>query len=268
MRMKGAFTALFPLLIGITALTTVTFVLSLLTLFAGTSTDSHGQSAIITFNTSSIRSAISNALSTTAIADWYQVNYLSVCSGMWDAASGSKNQSTIICVHQPAGYTFSLAKILGSEAAQLLPTNSTYGTLDTRTPQVLLTIGITCSGIYLTSLLYGAAVLLVTSTLPFFVLRIGYLASIAAVIVLTISSAKITSIADKMAGTTHINAGATVHAWMGWYFYVFAWLATAFIWITIGFSIAAAFKIAQELEVQKSKRFSESRQNRVNKGIY
>jgi hypothetical protein len=119
---------------------------------------------------------------------------------MWDAASGSKNQSTIICVHQPAGYTFSLAKTLGSDAAQLLPTNSTYGTLDTRTPQVLLTIGITCSGIYLTSLLYGAAVLLVTSTPPLFVLGVGYLASDAAVIVLTISSAKITSIADKMVG--------------------------------------------------------------------
>lgn len=169
----------------------------------------------------------------------------------------------------PAGWLhFSLAKTLGSDAAQLLPTNSTYGTLDTRTPQVLLTIGITSSGIYLTSLLYGAAVLLVTSTPPLFVLRVGYLASIAAVIVLTISSAKITSIADKMVGTTYISAGATVHAWMGWSFYVSTWLATSFMWAAMGFSIAGAFKIAQELEVQKSKRLSESRQNRVDRGTY
>jgi len=48
MRMTGPFTSQLPLLIGIEVLTSVSFVLSLLALFAGTSTGSLKQSAIIT----------------------------------------------------------------------------------------------------------------------------------------------------------------------------------------------------------------------------
>jgi len=51
---------------------------------------------------------------------------------MWDTTSASNIQSTRTCVYQKAGYTFSLAKALPSNAAQLLPTD--YGRLDTKAP--------------------------------------------------------------------------------------------------------------------------------------
>jgi hypothetical protein len=142
--------------------------------------------------------------------------------------------------------------LASSNATHQLPLDSSYGTLDTKTPLVLLTIGIALAGITLFSLLYGIVVLLLTSTPPLLVLRIGYLASIATVILLTISSAKITAIADKTTGAKDVSAGVVVHAWMGWAFYVSTWLAAGFMWAALGFSIAGAFKIAAGLEVQKS----------------
>jgi hypothetical protein len=204
------------------------------------------------FNTSSIRSAISN-VPDAHIADWYEVHYLSVCSGMWNAVGGDKNQSTVACVHQKAGYTFSLAQTLGGNAAQLLPANSSYGTIDSNDSRILLTIGITLAGVSLTSLLYGVVVLLLTSTPPLLMLRIGYMASIPTMVVLTISSAKITSIADKMTGATEISPGIVVHAWMGPVFYVTTWLSAGFMWAAVGFSITAGFKIAIGMEVEKAR---------------
>jgi hypothetical protein len=187
----------------------------------------------------------------TGIADWYEVNYLSVCSGMWSTATGNKNQSTTTCTHQKAGYTFSLAHELGSDAAQLFPANSSYGII--QTDGILLTVGITFAGISLTSLFYGVAALLATGTPPLYILRIGYLASIPTVIILTISSARITSVADKMTGVTEISPGVLVHAWMGWELYVSLWLSAMFMWAALGFSIVGAFKIASALEAEKSR---------------
>jgi hypothetical protein len=174
---------------------------------------------------------------------------------MWntDAANADKNQSTNICVRQKAGYTFSLAQTLASSnATHLPPLDSSYGTLDTKTPLVLLTIGITLTGVSLLSGLYSVVVLLVTGTPPLLVLRVSYLAIVATVNLLTISSAKITALADKMTGPNDISAGVMIHAWMGWAFYVSTWLAAGFMWAALGFSIAGAFKIAHALEVQKS----------------
>lgn len=172
---------------------------------------------------------------------------------MWNAVGGGKNQSTITCLRQKAGYIFSLAKILASDAAQLFPADSSYGTINTNHPRILLTIGITFAGISLTSLLYGVVVLLVTSKPPLHILRIRYMASIPTVITLTISSAMITSIADKMTGETEISPGVVVHAWMGWAFYVSTWLSACFMWAALGFSVTGAFKIASALEVEKSR---------------
>jgi hypothetical protein len=186
---------------------------------------------------------------------------------MWqqDAVSSSnKNQTTISCAHQKVGYTFSLAQSLPSNAAQLLPTDSTYGTISTKNTQVLLIIAIIFLGISMTSLLYGMIVLHVASTPPLFVLRVGYLASIPAVILLTVSSAKITAAADKMVGVKDLGAGVTVNAWMGWRFYVSTWLATGFMWAVVGFSIVGAFKVASAMEVQKRKDLAESGRARLN----
>jgi len=250
--MKGPFTSQIPLLIGIEVLIVVSFVLSILALSAGNSTKYHGQSAILTFNTSSLRGT---SPSNTGIADWYEMNYLSVCSGMWnfDAASGSKTESTVTCVHQPAGYTFSLAQRLASNGDSPLPAGSSYGTLHTKAPMDLLIVGNALSGTSFTSILYGIVFLLGTGTPPLFSLRVGYLASIPAAIVLTISSAKITALADKMVGATQISSGVILHAWMGWSFYVATWLAAGFMWAAVCFSIVGAFKIARGIELQNSR---------------
>ena len=163
---------------------------------------------------------------------------------MWNtnATNANKNQSTSICVCQKAGYTFSLAQ--SSNAAHLPPLDSLYGTLDTKTPLVLLTIGIALASVSLLSLLYGVVVLLVTSTPPVLVLRVGYLASVPTVILRTISWAKITALADKITGAKDISARVMIHVWMGRAFYVSTWLAAGFMWAALGFSIAGAFKIA------------------------
>jgi hypothetical protein len=186
---------------------------------------------------------------------------------MWNT-NGDKNQSTTLCIRQKAGYTFSLAQTLAANGARLPlqpgPADSSYGTLDTKTPFILLTIGIALAGVTLLSLLYAVIVLLLTSTSPLLVLRIGYLASIPTVILLTISSAKITASADKMAGAKGLGAGVVIPAWMGWAFYVSTWLATVFMWAALGFSIAGAFKIAAALEVQKKN----ARQLRADKARY
>jgi len=175
---------------------------------------------------------------------------------MWnsDVAAAGKSQRTSICVRQKAGYTFSLAKIVPDDAVQWLPVDSSYGVLDTKVPLILLTIGIALAGVSLISLLYGVVVLLLrpTSTPPLGILRVGYLASIATAILLTISSAKITALADKMIGATDISPGVTVRAWMGWAFYVSTWLGAGFMWAAVGFSIAAAFRISRALQVQHS----------------
>jgi hypothetical protein len=172
---------------------------------------------------------------------------------MWNTSSASNLQSTRTCVHQKAGYTFSLAKTLPSNAAQLLPIDSSYGTLDTKAPLILLAIGIAITGISLLFYLYSVTVLLVKNTPPpLNVLRIAFLAGISAAIFLLISSAKITAFADKMTGATDISAGVTIHAWMGWAFYVASWVATGFIWAAVSVSIGVAFMIAGALQAQQS----------------
>ena len=171
---------------------------------------------------------------------------------MWNKSSASNFQSIRTCVHQKAGYTFSLAKTLPSNAAQLLPIDSSYGTLDTKAPLILLAIGIAFDGVSLLFYLYSIIIMLVKKTPPLNILRIAFLTGIPAAILLLISSAKITAFADKMTGATDISAGVTIHAWVGWAFYVASWLATGFIWAAVGVSIGVAFMIAGALQAQQS----------------
>ena len=209
--------------------------------------------------------ALSNATfaTTSSIQDWYEAHYLSVCSGMWNAhmVSAGKNSSTVICTSQSAGYTFSLAQIFASSsnATQPLPidssSSSSYGTLDTKAPLILLVIGIALTGLSMLFFLCGVVIMLVTHTakMRLGVLRVAYLASIAAPIFLTISSAKITSLAEKTTGTADVNVGGVamaVHAWMERGFYVFTWLGMALMWVVVGLSIAAAFKFASALQIR------------------
>jgi hypothetical protein len=88
--------------------------------------------------------------------------------------------------------------------------DSSYGTLDTKAPLILLAIGIAFDGVSLLFYLYSIIIMLVKKTPPLNILRIAFLTGIPAAILLLISSAKITAFADKMTGATDISAGVTM----------------------------------------------------------
>ncbi|OAL17885.1 hypothetical protein AYO22_11229 [Fonsecaea multimorphosa] len=246
------------LLVGCEVLTSVALVLFVIALCAGMSRGSLEGLAILTVDTSSL--ANSSADSALAIADWHEAHYLSICSGMWKnhTASLGKNHSTISCTSQSAGYTFSLAQIVGGDAGQqLVIADHHRSTLDTKAPFVLLVLGIASMGLTVLSFLYGVGVLhsvkrrggpLGKREMPLVVLRMGFFASIASTILLTISSAKITASAGKMAGRIQVDGGKDVHAWMTGGFYAVTWVGMAFVWAALGLVLAAAFKIAGVLE--------------------
>lgn len=214
-----------------------------------------------------MNSALSNTTSptTNSLQDWYEAHYLSICSGMWNThtPSAGKNASTVACASQTAGYTFSLAQILAasSNATLRLPIDgspnpsSLYGTLPTKTPLVLLTVGIALTGLSVLFYLCGVLVMLATRSpkMRLGILRVAYLASTAAPIFLTISSAKITSLAEKTKGSADVSIGGVavaVHAGMESGFYAFTWLGTALMWVVLVSSITAAFKFAKELQIR------------------
>jgi hypothetical protein len=216
-----------------------------------------------------VNRVLSNATfaTTSSVQDWYEAHYLSICSGMWNThrISAGKNSSTVICASQNAGYTFSLAQIFASSSNATQPqprpllidssSSSLYGTLDTKAPLILLTIGIALTGLSVLFFLYGVVIMLVTYTakMPLGVVRVSYLTSLAVPTFLTISSAKITSLAEKTTGTADVNIGGVavaVHAWTERGFYAFIWLGTALMWVVVGLSIAAAFKFASALQIR------------------
>lgn len=174
---------------------------------------------------------------------------------MWNAhtASAGKNQSTSRCISESATYVFSLAKLLNHDASvQLLPTTSKI-ILDTKAPLVLLVLGITATGVSLLGFLYGIFVMMRAIRvvdMPLVVLRIAFFASIAALITLTISSAKITANADRITGTTNIGTGQPVHVYMDAGFYACTWLATGLSWVALALAVTAAFKIGKMQQTQ------------------
>lgn len=194
-------------------------------------------------DTSALRQASGNNVS---IQDWYDAHYLSVCSGMWskDSASAGKNKSTTICHPQPLGYTF-------GEAA--LPGVRYYPALDLKASAILLLLGIILSGLSAVLFLASVAAIRITNKTDKWLnlLRVGFLANVAATILLTISSAKITALAEKWVGTTYTEDGVPLTAWMGRDFYACTWLGTGIMWVVLGLSIAVAFKIANNMRVLK-----------------
>ncbi|EXJ72588.1 uncharacterized protein A1O5_03734 [Cladophialophora psammophila CBS 110553] len=245
------------LLVGCEIVTLVALILFIIALCAGISRGSLERLAMFTVDTSSLTSTTST--SALAIKEWYEVHYLSICSGMWNGhvASAGKNHSTISCTSQSAGYTFSLAQIIGGgDAGQQLLLAYHHRTLDTKAPFVLLVLGIASMGLTVLSFLYGIVALrtktrrrqLHKKEMPLVVLRIGFFACIASTILLTISSAKVTASAGKMTGRVQIGGGRAIHAWMNSGFYAVTWIGMAFVWVALGLEIAAAFKIAAVLE--------------------
>jgi len=193
----------------------------------------------------------------TAVADWYEPYYLSTCTGMWNAhdSSAGKNRSTISCVSQSAGYVFSLAELLNHDnSIQLLSATSNV-ILNTKAPLILLTLGIAFIGISFLGYLYGIFATrynIVLADRPLFILRVAFFTSIAAPIMLSISTAKITASAAKMVGTVNAETGQPVYISMDAGFYAVMWVATAMSWVALGFVIFAAFRIAGMMKHQNA----------------
>ena len=164
---------------------------------------------------------------------------------MWNnhTASGGKNESTTVCDPQPLGYAF-------SEVASAFPGDQS---LDLKAPSILLLVGVLFSGLSALFLLAGIAAIRITSKTDKWLnlLRAAYLGNVAAPILLTISSAKITALAEKWVGTTYLKDGVPVTAWMGRDFYACAWLGTGIMWVAQGLAIAVSFKIARNMTVWK-----------------
>ena len=196
-------------------------------------------------DTSALRQASSNNVS---IQDWYDAHYLSVCSGMWSnhIASAGKNKSTTSCDPRALGYIF-------GGAASALPGGQSYVTLDMKASSILLLLGIIFSGLSALLFLAGIAAIRITKKTDKWLnlLRVAYLTNVAAPILFTISSAKITALAEKWVGTTYFEDSVPVTAWMDRDFYACAWLGTGIMWVAQGLAIAVSFKIANNMKVLK-----------------
>jgi hypothetical protein len=193
-------------------------------------------------------SALRRASGNVSIQDWYDAHYLSVCSGMWSnhIASAGKNKTTTVCQPRVLGYTF-------DEATTALPGDESYPTLDLKASAILLLLGIIFSGLSAMLFLTGIVAIRITNKTDKWlnILRVAYLTNVAAPILLTISSAKVTALAEKWVGTTYTEDGVPVTAWMGRDFYACTWLGTGIMWVAVGLSIAVAFKIAKDMKVLK-----------------
>ncbi|KIW95988.1 uncharacterized protein Z519_03054 [Cladophialophora bantiana CBS 173.52] len=77
---------------------------------------------------------------------------------MWNGhvASAGKNHSTITRISQSAGYTFSLAQIIGGDAGQQLLLAYHHRTLDTKAPFVLPVPGNASVGLTVLGFLYSS----------------------------------------------------------------------------------------------------------------
>jgi hypothetical protein len=191
-----------------------------------------------------------------AINDWYEAHYLSICRGEWynHNASLGKNDHTAVCMLQTAGYTFSIADLVGDNSQRSIL--SSHHTLDTKAPFILLVLSIVSMGVAIVGFLYGIFVMakschkgrMVKRDLPLFVLRVAFFASIASIILKTISSAKITASADENAGKFELEGGNIVNAWTHSAFLAVTWIGTGIVWVGFGLVLAAAFRIAAVLK--------------------
>ena len=209
------------------------------------------------FDTSSVNSALANVTSyPDLIQDWYEVHYLAVCSGMWNAhtVSAGKNQSTITCTPQTGGYTFVLVQeILLNDPFLPLLVDSPYGTLDTKAPLILFTIGFSFTALSLLGYLYSLLFTMATpkAKISLGLLRVACLLNIPAFIFLMISSAEITVLARKLVGTGDIGLGL-VHTSIDKGFYVSAWLAAAFMFVALGIGVVKAFILVRVQQSRES----------------
>ena len=179
------------------------------------------------------------------VPDWYEPHYLSVCRGLWQQHSDGdvgKNKSSTACTAMNGGYKFYLPALLASDAG--LPISGfldwSFATIDTAAPFTLLVVGI--AFLIVSMITYGYAAVTTPMLTPQTLLlwpRVGYLASIGAMVTLIISSAKITA---DMRRVTDNGVGNT---WSTGGFYIWTWLATGLTCLAVVVAIVFAFRIAK-----------------------
>jgi hypothetical protein len=144
------------------------------------------------------------------------------------------------------GYNFSLPELLAADVG--LPVDSpllstwSFAVLDTKMPFICLAIAIAFTG--LTVIAYFITIVTtprLTTESPLHWPRVGYLASIAALNTLIVSSAKITAMIHKLLGTKPVVENG--FAWSTRGFYVLTWLATGLMCVTVALSVVSAFML-------------------------
>jgi hypothetical protein len=164
---------------------------------------------------------------------------------MWQSASiHLKNETSKVCTVMAGGYNFSLSELLAADAG--LPVDSpllstwSFAVLDTKMPFICLAIAIAFTG--LTTIAYFITIVTMprlTTESPLHWPRVGYLASIAALNTLIVSSAKITAMIHKLLKTKPVVENGFVWSTRG--FYVLTWLATGLMCVTVALSVVSAF---------------------------
>jgi hypothetical protein len=153
-----------------------------------------------------------------------------------------------------AGYTFSLPELLAADAG--LPADNPlfstwwFAVLHTMMPFVCLTIAI--AFINWTVIAYLITIVTMprlTAESPLHWPRVGYLASIAALNTLILSSAKITATTHKILEAKPVVDNGV--AWSTDGFYILTWLTTGLMCVIVTLSVVLAFKLPTADEVPK-----------------
>jgi hypothetical protein len=167
---------------------------------------------------------------------------------MWQSASTHlKNEASKVCTVRGGGYDFSLPELLAADAG--LPVDSSllsawsFAVLNTKMPFICLVVAIASTS--LTIIAYFITIVTtprLTRDSPLLWPRVGYLASIAALNLLIVSSKKITVMMHKLLETKPVVENGV--AWSEGGFYVLTWLATGLMCVMVALSIVVAFMIA------------------------
>jgi hypothetical protein len=193
-----------------------------------------------------------NSTLSSKVYDWYEAHYISVCKGMWrNGVVGVKDDSTTTCEPKSAGYNFSLAAELAADttpAAQNLFANWSYGNLPTAGSAVLLVIGIGFLGVSVLAYMYSLATRpTIEPGTSLFPLRIAFLSSILAAILLTNSAAQITARANKLTNLANWTIPVSLQVWKSNAFYIIMWLSVSLVWVAVAVGTGLALALGGQL---------------------
>jgi hypothetical protein len=185
---------------------------------------------------------------------------------MWQSASEHvKDDASTVCTVMGGGYKFSLSKLLAGDAG--LPVDSpllsdwSFAVINTKMPFICLAIAITCTS--LTTIAYFITIFRtpnLTTESPLLIPRVGYVSSVAALNLLIVSSAKITSIMNNVLKAKPGVEDGAARSTGG--FYALTWVATGlmcamFIWsVVFAFTIRSSTKSPHKVLDRKPSEYS------------